>query len=83
MDDFNFLVHQSLTLSMQGKNKTKNSLLGVILCHSIMSVTGNSNIPYSTIQSAMINNALDEREPCAGTINQELNSKKILKMLKK
>ena len=83
MVDFNLLVHQSLSLSMQGKNKTRNSLLGVILCHSIMSVAGHSDIPYSTVQSAMISNSLDNREPCVGNINQELTSKKTLKMLKK
>merc|ERR1719232_1733332 len=85
--DFKGIVTQALNLSSQGNRK--NYLGAIILVHAIMKdpeiITDHSvpKIPYSIIQSAMIHYNQDTKDPVAGTINQELTSRKILKLLKK
>ena len=83
MVTFRELVSAALSLSAAGRHK--NALGAVLVAHCVMAdpAPAPATVPYSVVQAATRHYAQDTRDPVAGTINQELASRKILKLLRK
>ena len=81
MVNFRELVSAALSLSAAGRHK--NALGAVLVAHCVMADPAPATVPYSVVQAATRHYAQDSRVPVAGTINQELASRKILKLLRK
>ena len=85
MVNFRELVSAALSLSAAGRHK--NALGAVLVAHCVMAdpapAPAPATVPYSVVQAATRHYAQDTRDPVAGTINQELASRKILKLLRK